>query len=188
MLSCHDKSSKKLDADNPLIIQIQPFSDIKNQQVEEIAKEIKKIYPHVNILSPIDFPQNAYYKPRNRYRADSIIQFLNATTKGNLVTIGLTTKDISVTKGSNPDFGVMGLGYRPGKACVASSFRLNPKNSNSQFYKIAIHEIGHTQGLSHCPEKTCFMRDAEGGNPTEEEKDFCIKCKNYLKTKHWKFN
>lgn len=60
------------------------------------------------------------------------------------------------------DFGVMGLGYRPGKACVASSFRLNKENLDEQFYKIAIHELGHTQGLSHCPEKMCFMRSAEG--------------------------
>jgi archaemetzincin len=77
----------------------------------------------------------------------------------------------------------MGLGYRPGNACVASSFRLNTKNKNEQFYKIAIHELGHTQGLKHCPDKTCFMRDAEGKNPTNEEKDFCQNCKKVLRSK-----
>ncbi len=153
-----------------------------------IAGKIKEIYPNIKILKPIPFPENSFYPPRNRYRADSIIAFLKTKTPENSVTLGLTTKDISVTKGKNPDFGVIGLGYRPGKACVASNFRLSAKNKIEQFYKVAIHELGHTQGLHHCPEKSCFMRDAEGGNPTDEEKDFCPKCKDFLKTKNWKFN
>ena len=54
-----------------------------------------------------------------------------------------------------------------------------------QFFKVAIHELGHTQGLPHCPEKSCYMRDAEGGNPTDEEVEFCPKCKKHLRTKNW---
>ena len=186
-ISCNEKKSEQTSVqEKPLIIQIQPFSDMKNVEVELIAKEIKEIYPHIEILKPIDFPENAYYQPRNRYRADSIIKFLNSKTENGFVKLGLTSKDISVTKGKNPDFGVMGLGYRPGKACVASTFRLNKNNKNSQFYKVAIHELGHTQGLPHCPEKTCFMRDAEGGNPTDELTNFCKKCKLHLQSKNWK--
>jgi archaemetzincin len=54
-----------------------------------------------------------------------------------------------------------------------------------QFYKVAIHELGHTQGLPHCENKTCYMRDAEGGNPLEEEVDFCKTCKMFLKNRGW---
>ncbi|WP_160136547.1 Zn-dependent protease [Chryseobacterium sp. c4a] len=171
-----------------MTILIQPFRDIQPEKVETVAEGIKKIYPNVKVLEPIDFPENAYYKERSRYRADSIIKFLNTRTKEGFVTIGLTSKDISVTKGKIKDFGVMGLGYRPGKACVASNFRLNKENSDEQFYKIAIHELGHTQGLPHCPEKMCFMRSAEGKNPTNEETDFCKKCKTFLINKNWKFS
>ncbi|MCD1116614.1 matrixin family metalloprotease [Chryseobacterium turcicum] len=152
-----------------------------------ITHEITKVYPHVKILEAIDLPHKAYYKDRNRYRADSIIKHLSKNTKDGFVTIGLTTKDISTTKGTIKDFGVMGLGFQPGKSCIASSFRLNKNNKNEQFFKVAIHEIGHTQGLKHCPERSCFMRDAEGKNHTDEETDFCTKCKNFLKTKNWKF-
>ena len=169
-----------------ITILIQPFEDVKPKQLTEISENIRKIYPKIKILKPIKFPQNTYYEPRNRYRADSIIKYLRTKTPNNCVTLALTNKDISVTKGKVADFGVMGLGYRPGNACVASSFRLNPKNKNEQFYKIAIHELGHTQGLKHCPDKTCFMRDAEGKNPTNEEKDFCQNCKKVLRSKHWK--
>ena len=76
----------------------------------------------------------------------------------------------------------MGLGFQPGKACIASNFRLRDKKN---FFKVALHELGHTTGLPHCPEKTCFMRDAEGGDPTGEESGFCTKCKNYLIKKGW---
>lgn len=171
-----------------MTILIQPFKDFSSENVLKTAEGIRKIYPNIKILEAIDFPDNAYYKERNRYRADSIIKFLDGRTKDGFVTIGLTSKDISVTKGKIKDYGIMGLGYRPGKACVASKYRLDKKNTDEQFFKIAIHELGHTQGLKHCPEKTCFMRDAEGGNPTDEETDFCPKCKTFLISKNWKFN
>ncbi len=186
IFSCEKSKLSDLKSEEEITILIQPFEDVKTKQLAEISENIRKIYPKIKILEPIDFPTNAYYQPSNRYRADSILKYLSTKTPNNCVTLDLTNKDISVTKGKVADFGVMGLGYRPGNACVASSFRLNTKNKNEQFYKIAIHELGHTQGLKHCPDKTCFMRDAEGKNPTNEEKDFCQNCKKVLRSKHWK--
>ena len=186
IFSCEKSKDNAVKNGEEITILIQPFEDVKPKQLAEISENIRKIYPKIKILKPIKFPQNTYYEPRNRYRADSIIKYLRTKTPNNCVTLALTNKDISVTKGKVADFGVMGLGYRPGNACVASSFRLNPKNKNEQFYKIAIHELGHTQGLKHCPDKTCFMRDAEGKNPTNEEKDFCQNCKKVLRSKNWK--
>ena len=188
--SCSEKKSiiKEKKEKSTITILIQPFKDIKPETVTKVAEGIKKVYPNVKVLDAIEFPENTYYKERNRYRADSIIKFLNKKTKEGFVTMGLTSKDISATRGKIKDFGIMGLGYRPGKACVASKFRLSKENQDEQFYKIAIHELGHTQGLPHCPEKMCFMRDAEGKNPTNEETDFCKKCKTFLINKNWKFS
>ena len=186
IFSCEKSKDNAVKNGEEITILIQPFEDIKPKQLSEISENIRKVYPNIKVLKPIKFPENSYYQPRNRYRADSIIQFLKFRTPKNSVTIGLTNKAISATKCKIADFGIMGLGYRPGSACVASSFRLNSKNRNEQFYKITIHELGHTQGLKHCPEKTCFMRDAEGENHTDEETDFCKNCKKVLQQKHWK--
>lgn len=186
IFSCEKSKDNAVKNGEEITILIQPFEDVKPKQLAEISENIRKIYPKIKILEPIDFPKNAFYQPRNRYRADSIIKYLRTKTPENCVTLALTNKDISVTKGKVADFGVMGLGYRPGNACVASTFRLNTENKSEQFYKVAIHELGHTQGLKHCPDKTCFMRDAEGKNPTNEEKDFCQNCKKVLRSKHWK--
>jgi len=77
------------------------------------------------------------------------------------------------------------LGFEPGNACVVSTFRLPKMKLSRQLSKLCLHELGHTQGLPHCKNKTCFMRDAEGGNHLEEEIDFCESCKSYLKSEGW---
>lgn len=180
-----NKNSKRLIAETKNVIDIQPFTGVTEAQVNYVFTELKKNYQFISINKAIALPKSAYYAPRNRYRADSIINFLSRLTIEGHKTIGLTNKDISTTKNGIADWGVMGLGFQPGKACVASTFRLSKKETSKQLFKVAIHEMGHTFGLPHCPVKSCFMRDAEGGNPTDEEKEFCKNCRSFLSAKGW---
>ncbi|PUU70567.1 Zn-dependent protease [Flavobacterium sp. WLB] len=182
-LSCTNRKNES--NKNQKVIVIQPLGSFKTQQAKKVFEEIKAINPKVVLRSNISFPENFYSKPRNRYRADSIIKSLKNNIGKDSVIVGLSNSDISTTKNEIKDWGVMGLGYRPGKACVVSDFRLSVKNKNKQFYKLVLHELGHTAGLPHCAIKTCLMRDAEGGNPLDEEKDFCNDCKSFLKSKGW---
>ena len=170
-----------------ITIHIQPFNDISPTIISHILKELKAIYPHIILKPPITLPALAYYPARQRYRADSLIAYLADRTSEGFVTIGLCSHDISTTKDNIKDWGVMGLGYQPGKACMVSTFRLKKDSVQNELFKVSIHELGHTQGLPHCEEKRCFMRDAEGGNPTDDEKDFCPNCKQLLKSKGWIF-
>ena len=174
----YDLKSKK--------IIIQSFENIDYNIVKSIKNSINIYYDSVEIKENKILPPLAYYQPRDRYKADSILKYLSDNAESNEVVIGITTKDISTSKGNIADFGVMGLGRCPGNVCVASSFRLNKENVKSQLFKVAIHELGHTFGLPHCPNKSCFMRDAEGKNPTDEERGFCDKCSGVLKNKNWK--
>jgi archaemetzincin len=156
--------------------------------VQDLLIRLKKVNPNIALRNPIAFPINAYYEPRNRYKADSLIYFLKQITIKGHVAIGLTNKDISSSMPGYEDWGVMGLSYMPGKACIVSSFRLNKNNISDQLFKVAIHELGHTQGLHHCATITCLMRDAEGKNTTDQEKEFCPKCKSLLISKGWMIN
>ena len=167
------------------VIIIQPFSDFSPALSANVFTQLKAINENTILRTAIPLPAQSYYPSRNRYRADTIIRYLSYFGSIDSVVIGLTYEDISTTKGKFADFGVMGLGYCPGKACVVSTYRLTKTYLAEQFYKVAIHELGHTQGLPHCPDKTCFMRDAEGGNPLNDEKDFCESCRNFLKEKGW---
>jgi archaemetzincin len=163
------------------VIVIQPLGNFELEQSNKVFSEIRTINPNVVLRQNIPFPENTYYKPRNRYRADSIIKNLKNHIGKDSVIVGLSHFDISTTKNGIKDWGIMGLGYRPGKSCVVSDFRVSVKNKNQQFYKLVLHELGHTAGLPHCKVKTCLMRDAEGGNPLDEEKDFCKNCAKFLK-------
>jgi len=167
------------------VIMIQPYSDFNEKLSGEIHKQILGIYPNTVIERSIPLPIGAYYKPKDRYRSDILIKYLSHSIGRDTIVIGMTTKDISTTKDSIEDWGIMGLGYCPGNACVVSTFRLTKTRLEEQFYKVALHELGHTLGLKHCSDKTCLMRDAEGGNPLDKEKGFCTTCKSLLKTKGW---
>jgi archaemetzincin len=168
---------------SPKRIILHPLGNgINKVMIAKCYAQIKKYLPNTMLADRLMMPASTYYKPRNRYRADSLIKWMSARAKKNEVIMGITTVDISATKGKHKDWGVMGLAYRPGNAGVASSYRLKNK---SAFWKIVIHELGHTAGLPHCPVKTCFMRDAEGGDHTGEEKEFCGKCKKTLEKNGW---
>jgi archaemetzincin len=122
----------------PRVIIIQPFSDLSTSQIEITYKQLKAINPNIVLRTVIALPAAAFYKARNRYRADSLIRFLSTLANKDTVVLGMTGKDISSTNGTVEDWGVMGLGYCPGNACVVSTFRLTKKNISEQFYKVAI--------------------------------------------------
>lgn len=170
-------------------IVLQPFIGFPSELTDSLFVEIKKINPKAVLNEPIPLPANAYYMPRGRYRADSLIEFLWKKSTVQQVIIGLTEKDISTTKGREPDWGVMGLAYKPGYSCVVSTYRLSKKNTREQLYKLSLHELAHTQGLPHCrQDSTCYMSDANGENPWDAETGFCSRCKAILIRKGWILN
>ena len=189
--ACNDKISTNNDLSDESVsenfcLDIQPFNGISEEMVNYVFLRISKILPKVKLNKTIRVPDKAYYKKNNRYKADTIIKILRNNSPKNHITIAMTHYDISTTKGKISDYGIMGLGYQPGKASVVSYFRLSASNIKEQFYKLTLHELGHNFGLPHCKTKTCFMRDAEGGNHADEEVNFCDSCKLFLKQKGWK--
>lgn len=165
---------------------LQPYEGIDQKFTEDIYQRLCVIFSSVQKRNPIPLPSSAFYKARNRYKADTIIKFQQKEVPGNFIMIGITQYDISTSKGEYKDWGVMGLAYRPGNSCVASYYRLPQKDKSSSFFKVVIHELGHAEGLNHCENKTCFMRDAEGKNRTIILTSFCHSCKKTLLAKGWK--
>lgn len=167
----------------PKTIVLQPYGDFPKEYTEYVKVRLNLAYPNVLIAQPILLPKSSLFY--GRYRADTLIALLSRNAKSNTIMVGLTDKDITSTKGSNNNWGIFGLGYNPGNACTISSFRLNKANKSVELFKTVIHEIGHTEGLPHCPVAGCYMEDADGKNKFNQEHDFCTKCKTYLKTKGW---
>ena len=172
--------------DKTAYIRVQPFTGIGKELVSDIADSLKRYYPNIIVAEAVDLPAFAYYAPRKRFKADSLLAYMSPAANVNETILGITKSDISTKNGSIEDWGVMGLGKCPGNACVVSTYRLDSKNMQSQLFKVSIHELGHTFGLPHCKNRECFMRDAEGKNPTNVEKGFCENCKKYLRRYYWK--
>lgn len=131
-------------------------------------------------LARAELPRSAYYPPRQRYRAERLLEFLGPRLPpdGHRI-LGLTDVDISTTKGRYGDWGVLGLATIDGRACVLSSFRCRrgatgPEHALVRFAKTAVHELGHTFGLPHCTTPGCLMEDGKGSVfTTDHEYDLC---------------
>lgn len=184
LLGCSEKKKKDTSVTPTLVIQ--PFSGISSKQVVDVSKQLKKHFQTIKINKAIELPAMAFYRPRQRYRSDSLLNFLLAKHPDKNVTVlGITNKDISIGKNDIADWGVMGLSYRPGRSSIVSTFRLSKMQTAEQLYKLAVHELAHASGLPHCPVKSCYMRNAEGRNPLNEETGFCEKCRKYLVGRNW---
>lgn len=170
----------------PATIILQPFDDCPQVLIDSLHLRLEKVNPDILVRKPIPLPKLSYYPPRNRYRADSLINYLWRRSTTQSVVLGLTTKDISTRKGKVEDWGIMGLAYCPGYSCVVSTYRLPRNDINNSLYKVSIHELGHTQGLQHCEaSKSCIMRDYQGKNILNELSGFCHTCKHRLDKKGW---
>lgn len=132
-------------------------------------------------------PRSAFYAPRHRHRADKLLEHLASKAPADALRIvGLTAGDISTTKGPHADWGVLGLADLSGPACVLSCFRCrlrakNPEHARVRFAKTAVHELGHTFRLEHCPAQGCLMQDGAGTVlTTDQERDLCADCRKRL--------
>lgn len=166
------------------VIKILPLGKTRNGQIIMVEAQLKKVFPEVAVLPARQMPRHARSSYRPRWRADSLLVWLSKQVPDNEVWIAVTMEDISHTKGKNQDYGIMGLGHRPGKACIVSDARLKTHREEG-FPKIVLHELGHTTGLDHCPDKSCTMQDAEGKNVTPQMKGFCKSCLETLQSKGW---
>jgi len=178
---------------------IQVLGTFNKTSIEAIKSSIYDIYGFkVSVLKPQHLPEYAFVNIKSpRYRADKIIYQLQENRDDSIdIVLGLMEKDISTTKHDSngdilkpeskyKDWGVFGLGYRPGHSCIVSTYRLRRSNKNqfiNRLQKISIHEIGHNLGLKHCPNEQCVMRDAAESIKTIDNVHLglCPDCKNKI--------
>jgi archaemetzincin len=173
---------------------IQPLgAELAAADVELVRRALTSMIGlEVRLLPRAELPAAAFYPPRRRYRAERLLDALEARLPaGGSRILGLTGADISTTKGPVHDWGVLGLGRIAGASSVISEFRCRMKvhgaaHARTRLAKVAVHESGHTLGLEHCPTRGCLMEDAEGAVATcDREYDFCARCRRLAAEAGW---
>jgi archaemetzincin len=163
-------------------IHIQPIgTSLDVAEIDWVEKALRAFYD-IDVVrrEPVALPRSAFYPARRRYRAEKLLAFLEsiAAPEAHRV-LGVTSSDISTTKEPYADWGVLGLAGIDGRTCVLSSFRCRRRATSREqarirFAKTAVHELGHTFGLPHCPNFGCIMEDGKGSVfTTDHEYDLC---------------
>lgn len=197
--------SIKVDAPKK-VVALQPYHHFENKWIDTIAESIEKTYDFkIVILPSIPLPQEAFTPNKGgRHRADSLIKFQKNTIPDSVdIIVGLTNKDISFTKRDKKgnilqpenkylDWGIFGLGYRPGDSCIISTKRIHHPQQKiflDRMKKVTMHEIGHNLNLPHCPSEYCVMQDAAETIQTIDKVHLklCDDCFQRVNKKKWFF-
>lgn len=158
---------------------------IPDAALADVETALRAYFPfRLELLPTAPLPDDAYYPPRKRYRAERLLDYLERRTSDDArVVIGLTDADISTTKGDVYDWGILGLATLSGRQCVISRYRArrgarDEVHVRQRLAKTVVHEVGHTIGLPHCPNYGCIMEDGKGSVlTTDHERDVCAECR-----------
>lgn len=169
----------------PTVVAIQPLGKVSPELLQSTARHIEEMFTVSVVILPVrPLPNEAFYQPRNRYKAAKLLDWLDANTPAQyLKVIGITAQDISTSKNQFPDWGIFGLAYVSRRPSVVSTFRLGRHGASRalrerRLSEVSVHELGHTFGLEHCPTPHCIMEDANGTIRSVDESSgrFCTLC------------
>jgi len=138
----------------------------------------------VNILQSEAEPSHAFDSRRKQYSSTDILkEILCKQASSSSKIIGVTDVDL-YAPGLNF---VFGQAHLRGQAAIISLARLRPsfyredENSKllfSRAVKEAVHELGHTYGLTHCSEPRCVMSFSNSIRDVDlKGESFCESCR-----------
>ena len=142
---------------------ISPIGNVDLEVIKPVSREIKSIFGYqTDVLPLLEDVNFALDSARNQYHSTQILEKLAGLALPQTIkVVAITDVDLFIPILTH----VYGEAQLGGKACIISTYRLNEGISPTNFtetncfrvVKEAIHELGHTFKLRHCPDHTCIM-------------------------------
>ncbi|MEW6665812.1 MAG: archaemetzincin family Zn-dependent metalloprotease [Thermodesulfobacteriota bacterium] len=168
-------------------IVITPIGDLATELKDKIAREIERIFEYKTEVIPLiqerDLAVDAF---RGQVHSTAVLATLSSLAPPQaLKVLAVTRADLFIPVLTYV-FGEAQLG---GRACIISTHRLKdppcPAAAEDAFHcrvvKEAVHELGHTFNLRHCPEQTCIMHYCRSLRDVDRKSsDLCRYCKVLL--------
>ncbi len=164
-------------------ILIAPIGGVDPPLTAAVGREIQRVFrarPEVSpLLADISF---AFDPGREQYHSTPILQRLaQASPADALRVLALTDVDLFIPILTH----VYGEAQLGGRACIVSTHRLNsgpetlrsPQIAVGRVVKEAVHELGHTFKLRHCPDAACIMHYCRSEADVDRKSDdLCRYC------------
>lgn len=168
-------------------IVVSPIGEVDSALCDVVGQETGRSFGLpmrvVPLLEEIDF---AYDTQRRQYHSTKILEQLAELAPPQAIKIiGIATVDLFIPILTH----VYGEAQLGGRACIISTYRLqeNPYKGprrvslKDRAVKEAIHELGHTFKLKHCPEHACIMHYCRSiADVDRKTAGFCRHCRVML--------
>ena len=160
-----------------------PIGNIDRTTLEALRRPLQDVYSQrIRIGDSIALPRESWNEQRGQYLASRLLAELPSLSQAGDRVLGVADVDIF-----DP-----GLNFVFGQADIADKTALiSLRRLRQEFYglpldedlfgqralKEAVHELGHTYGLGHCPEPTCVMHFSNSLGDTDLKGwSFCLRC------------
>lgn len=171
-----------------IMISLLPVGEIGYGVLETLAEDLTRCLRVPCSIQPAKLePEFAYNPSRRQYHSTEILrQILHRPKSASWRVLGVTELDLYIPVLTF----VFGEAQLANSGAVVSAHRLyqefygmpaDPRLLHERLLKEAMHELGHTYGLRHCPAYTCVMSSSNSVERIDlKGAEFCDDCARSL--------
>jgi archaemetzincin len=157
--------------------------DVDRELLEQVGKEVGRVFGYDTSIRPLIEEKDLWLDPiRKQYHSTPILETLAIISPTEAIKVLAITKvDLFIPILTH----VYGEAQLGGKACILSTYRfteglflaVGTESFRYRIVKEAIHELGHTFNLRHCPDAVCVMHYCRSLKDVDRKSDqFCRYC------------
>jgi len=171
-----------------IVLQVLRVGDIDTELCRSVADSLSGIFnARCELLPQVLDPTFAYHGERLQYHSSELLHRMHCTVHSDTWRLlGLTSVDLYIPILTF----VFGEAEMGGPCALASAYRLrpdvygmpsDPQVLGGRLLKEAVHELGHTLGLTHCEDYHCAMASSHSVERIDlKEANLCDHCRQQV--------